>query len=59
MAGWVQAGTGSDMEKPEVLRNIAPLPVSSKAKITANHKEAEGRARKFRFFSPGWSFQSL
>lgn len=50
MTGWGQSGARSHTEKAEAL-NVALLPVSSKAKTTANHKEAEGKARKFRIFS--------
>lgn len=52
VTGWVQAGARSDPEKPEAMRNIALLSVSSKAKTTENHKEAKERARKFRIFFP-------
>ena len=53
VTGWVQAGARSDPEKPEAVRNIALLSVSSKAKTTENLKKLKKGQGNSDFFSPG------
>lgn len=52
LTGWVQAGARSDPEKPEAVRNIALLSVSSKAKTTENLKKLKKGQGNSDFFFP-------